>query len=306
MPTTCPGVWLNRTASGIPVLHIHYSADPEKDETWAARERAKFTAQAFWDKEMEMKAHALDGQVVYPEFNPAIHVIPDSEVPRQLCRYMSIDPHPRTPHAMLWVGLDRWGDLYAYRELWPSVVSGVPRQLKDIEQDNSYTVKEYAWTIAWLEGNEIEWRHPESPEEEGLYREKQGGEKLIYRFMDQAGKAFKASDEATLLESYSRRYDRYGIQCSDPRKSHQAGEDAIRELLKPRRHETKGTWPKLHIAASLVELQMEFRRHRYKATRRLSEEKEVKQQGVEARRHLLDNLRYLATADLTFLPNLVS
>ena len=302
-----PGIWLQRTTEGIPVLFLHFSADPDKNPEWARGERRKFTSQAFWNREMEMQDHALDGQLVYPEFSRAVHVIPDTQIPRSLCRYMSIDPHPRTPHAMLWVGIDAWGDFYVYRELWPSVVCGISRTLKDLEGENEYTVKEYAETIATLEGNDLEWHNSGHRDKEfAVYRRRDRGENVIYRFMDQAGKAFKASDEAQFVESYARRYDRYGLQCSDPRKSHESGEDAIRELLRVRYHDTRGQWPTLHIAATCKELQLEFERHRYKATRHFTDEKDLKQQGVEARCHLLDNLRYLACADIGFIPSLVS
>ncbi len=189
---------------------------------------------------MEGNAHALDGQRVYPEFDQSLHVIPDGRVPKRGCRYMSIDPHPRTPHAMLWVLVDEWDDWYVYRELWPSVVCGQSRNLRDTDMDKSFTIREYAETLAFLEGNYIEWHNAETRDEYGVYRRKPGGENLVYRFMDQAGKAFKASDEASLIETYARRYQRYGIECSDPRKSHQAGEDAIRDILKLRRHDVYG------------------------------------------------------------------
>lgn len=311
---------LRRTPEGIAVLRVHHLADPLKDEAWRVRERRKYTSQAYWDKEIDIKYDALDGQRVYPEFDPTIHVIPDDQIPKQLTRYMSIDPHPRTPHAALWIGIDRWGDWYAYRELWPSVGYGDPRQVKDIDQEKSFTVKDYAETMAVLEGNYIEWKNAETDDEYGLYRRikagqmfpwnalaERNGEYIVYRFMDQAGKAFRASGENQQAESYAERYDRFGIQCQDPMKLHQAGEDAVHELLKPRRHETRGVWSRLHIGASLKELILELTKHRRKSTRRLTNELELKQDGVEYRRHLIDNLRYLATGQgVAFIPTLVS
>jgi hypothetical protein len=308
----CPGIWLCRTEDGIPVLQIRYYADPDKHQDWAATEKKKFTGDAFWEKEMEGHAHALEGQLVYPEFDPSIHIVLDELIPKRGCRYMSIDPHPRTPHAMLWVLIDGWGDWYVYREYWPSVVYGQSRQLKETDREFAHldgkppTVKEYAEAIAYMERNTLEWHNRESPNEYAIYRREVGGEHIIDRYMDQAGKAFRASDEAALTETYASRYHDFGIQCCDPKKSLQVGEDAIRDLLRLRQHEIYGDWPKLHIAASCSELRLEFERHRYKATRHWSDEKELKQEGVEARRHMLDNLRYLATAELSFLPSKVS
>lgn len=290
---------MRRTADGFPVIRVHYTADPEKSLEWAAEEKKKFSP-VFWEQEMEIKPHARSGQRVYPEFDPSIHVIPDKEVPHRGCRFMSIDPHPRTPHAMLWLLIDKWSDWYFYRELWPSISCGQPQTIKDDVSDNSYTIREYAQTIAVLEGNDIQWKHAETDRETGQYVKNLLGERIIYRFMDQAGKGFKATGEGQPEESYSARYDRYGIRCVDPKKSHSSGEDAIRSLLKLRNHDTRGKWPRLHVAASCKETILEFLRYRYKSTRRWSDEKELKQEGIEARSHLLDNARYLATAGLTY------
>lgn len=306
MITPCPGVLLRQTEKGIPVLRVHYSADSDHTPEWAASERAKYTSQSWWDLEMEILYDAKDGLLVYPEFDPAIHVIPDSQIPTRGCRFMSIDPHPRTPHAMLWVLIDQWSDWYVYRELWPSVFCGRPEAPKDDVQDKTYTIREYVEAIAALERNRIEWRLPATDDEYGIYRRNDGGENLIYRFMDQAGKGFMASGDGDAAESYTGRYSRFGIQCSDPIKSHKSGEDAIRDLLKVRNHDMRGPWPRLHIAQSCIELRMEFMKLRYPKTNSWNDERDLKQDPVKARSHMLDNLRYLATGRLSYIPNLVS
>lgn len=301
------GLSMRRTKNGVPVVRLHYSALPFATPEWIAKERARYTSMAWWDLEMEIKYDAMSGQRIYPEFDPAIHVVDPAEIPKRGCRYMSIDPHPRTPHAALWVLIDRFSDWWIYRELWPSVVCGEPRLLKDDEEDNSFTIREYAETYADLEGNLIEWRFPETDDEYGIYRRQSGGEYIIDRFMDQAGKGFIASGESQNEETYAKRYDRFGLQCRDPYKSHKSGEDAIRALLKPRRHDTRGLWPRLHISSACPELILEFTRHRYKKlTKGRSDERELKQQGVEARSHLLDDLRYLATSNIAHIPTLES
>jgi hypothetical protein len=297
---------MRRTRDGIPVVWLHYSALPYATPEWVAAQRRRFTSQAWWDLEMEIKYEALSGQRVYPEFDPLIHVLPDSDIPKKGCRYMSIDPHPRTPHAALWVLIDRFSDWYVYRELWPSKAYGQSQNLRDDIEDSSFTIREYSEAIATLEGNSIEWRNPEEDDEYGVYRRNDTGERIIERFMDQAGKGFRASGEHQLEETYARRYDRFGIQCADPYKAHRSGEDAIHALLKPRKHDLRGLWPRLHIAASCAELTLELARYRYKPTKTVNDEKELKQEGVEARCHQIDNLRYLATANIGFIPTLVS
>ena len=305
----CPGLMMRRTENGYPVIRLHYSADPEKDEAWVSREKPKFSP-AYWDQEFEINAHARSGQLVYPEFDPSIHVIPADRIPSRMCRWMAIDPHPRTPHAFLWVGIDQWSDWYVYREMWPSKVYGKPVNLKDDEEDFNPPIRDYAETVAYLEGNRIEWKREQTDRERGKYIMgnlfNRRSERIIARYMDQAGKGFKASAEGTEEEFYSSRYERFGLSCLDPIKSHKSGEDAIRMLLKPRRHDVYGDWPRLHISASCPELQLELRRYRYKVTRRFSDERELKQEGVEARCHLIDLLRYLATARLSYIERLAS
>ena len=315
-----PGLSLRRTVDGKAVLRVHHTADPDKrSEEWRRRERAKFTSESIFKQEVDIDYEAKDGALVYPEFDESIHVIAPSAIPAKMTRYMSIDPHPRTPHAMLWVGIDIWSDWYVYREFWPSVVYGRAQQLKDTDLENSYTIKEYCGLIALIEGNWLEYQNEQKDDEYAIYRRSKAGDRLedgriankpgeniVYRFMDQAGKAFRASGEGEQLETYARRYDRYGIQCVDPRKSHEAGEDAIRELLKPRRHDVHGQWPKVHISSDCPETILELRKLRYPKQSRFQPERELKQQAVEARRHLVDNFRYLATGEIRWIPSLAS
>lgn len=299
------GLRMRRTESGAPVVYLHYSADPAMDEPKLGKELSRYTSEANWKKEMEIDYEALSGALVYPEYDESIHVVPDSLVPRRLCRYMAIDPHPRTPHAFLWIGIDAWQDWWIYRELWPSIVCGQSRQIRDDEVDNSYTVKEYAETLAHLEGNKLKFSRVGEDFEYATYLELQGGERIVYRFMDQAGKAFRASGESQKKETYTARYKRYGIACRDPKKSHEVGEDAVRELLKPRMSDGSA-WPRIHIAESCSELRLEMKGYRYMMTKTITEEKDLKQAAVQARCHLIDNLRYIATSGATWIPSLVS
>lgn len=307
---------MRRNENGFAVVRLHYSADPEKDEAWVSREKPKFS-EAWWEQEMNINAHARSGQLVYPEFDPSLHVIPDERIPDRMCRWMAIDPHPRTPHAFLWIGIDRWSDWYVYRELWPSKAYGKPINLKDDDQDYEYTIREYVEACAYLEGNRIEYKKAETDREIGVYTRgpmldglgrpaRSKSERIIARYMDQAGKGFKATGEGQETEFYSNRYTRFGMPCLDPIKSHQSGEDAIRMLLKPRRHDVYGDWPRLHIAASCPELQLELRRLRYQQTKRFTGERELKQEAVQYRSHLVDLLRYLSTARLSYIDRLAS
>lgn len=296
----CQGMLMRRTPQNWAVIRLHYSADPTMYGERLEKERKRYTSEAWWRKEMEIDYDALSGQRVYPEFDPDLHVIPDERIPRRGCRYFALDPHPRTPHAMLWLLIDRWNDWYVYREYWPSVAYGLPVTLKDEDKDNDHGhVKWYAEMIAFWEGNHLEFRKENTSGEKAKYIRTAEGERIVTRYMDQAGKAFRASAEDDTPESYWIRYSNYGIKCTEPYKIHRAGIDTIKQLLTPRYHEMYGRWPRLHIAASCKELVLEFQKYRYKKTR-FHEERELKQQGVEARTHMLDCLRYLGTANLRY------
>lgn len=302
----CKGLTFGRTVNGWGVVHMHYSADTTRDAAWVAREKMGYSSAADWEKEQEINPYAKDGAIVYPEFQPLIHVIPHDRIPKMLTRYAAIDPHPRTPHAFLWLGVDQWGDVYVYREMWPSKVYGRAETIKNTDDENRFTIREYVSTLARLEGNKIDWKHPDTNDEYGTFLNPVGSEKIVTRFMDQAGKGFSTGGDMIGAEDYWTRYNRYGLHCYEPKKSHVAGEDAIRELLVPRKHDTYGTWPRLHISSRCPELILELRRFRYPSSARFNPEKELAQKGVESRCHLIDLLRYLATADIVYIPTKAS
>jgi hypothetical protein len=65
------GMSVHRTKGGIPVLSIHYSADPERDPEihpeWKQTERRTYSSQAAWDREQEMVDEAGGGELVFAE-----------------------------------------------------------------------------------------------------------------------------------------------------------------------------------------------------------------------------------------------
>lgn len=295
----CKGVTFGFTENGAGVFHLHYSADPKRDDAWAAKERLRYTSDAQWNKEQEIDARALDGQLIYPEFRDSMHVVKPIEIPERGCVFMAIDPHPRTPHAFLWVLIDQFSDWWFYRELWPSVVYGKNRTLKDADVENKFTIRDYAEAVARLEGNRLDFRHKNTDDEYALYVEGRG-EKVVSRFMDQAGKGFNTSAYGQMDLSMHRVYNGLGIVCQDPVKSHETGENAIHDLLRPRYHSVRGEWPKAHISTDCPELILEIKRARYKSMRSASGDRELSQQPVEARSHMVDLVRYLATAPISY------
>jgi hypothetical protein len=74
------GVQLRRKENGIPVLSIHYSADPDRDpetetgKAWFQRARGEYPSQSAWDREQEMNALAGGGERVFARvLGPRFH-----------------------------------------------------------------------------------------------------------------------------------------------------------------------------------------------------------------------------------------
>ena len=65
------GFTIRRTAGGIPVARLHYSAheerDPEINPVWKEQERRTYTSQAAWDREQEIQDEAGGGELVYAD-----------------------------------------------------------------------------------------------------------------------------------------------------------------------------------------------------------------------------------------------
>jgi hypothetical protein len=65
------GYSVRRTAGGILVPRIHYSAyslrDPEQHPEWKVNERKKYTSQAAWDREQEIVDEAGGGELVFAD-----------------------------------------------------------------------------------------------------------------------------------------------------------------------------------------------------------------------------------------------
>lgn len=89
-----------RTTRGFLVVPIHYSYDPEKDEEWLLKERAKYQTERDdwerdWDKEMEMDFTSVSGARAYPSFGQ-INLFPGMEycpsLPLCLTADFNVDP----------------------------------------------------------------------------------------------------------------------------------------------------------------------------------------------------------------------
>lgn len=62
IPTGLPG-------AGIPIIRLHVSADPNFGPDKQAALRSKYTSEARYRREIEIEYEALEGELLYPEFN---------------------------------------------------------------------------------------------------------------------------------------------------------------------------------------------------------------------------------------------
>ena len=73
------------------------------------------------EEEKEARLHGkflhLTG-LVYKEFDQGIHICEPPKVQEGWTRYMAVDPHDRTPTAVLWLAVTPQEDMFVYDELW--------------------------------------------------------------------------------------------------------------------------------------------------------------------------------------------
>ena len=64
--------------------------------------------------------------LVYKEFDENVHLIEPFELNDNYTLYCALDPHPRTPHAVMWLAVDNQGTKFIVDELF---VEGSPEEL---------------------------------------------------------------------------------------------------------------------------------------------------------------------------------
>jgi hypothetical protein len=283
--------WVN--PHGIRIFRLHYSADPEKTDTWAAAQKAAMTNTADYEQEYEINFSAKLGTLIYQLHDEAT-LESSFPIPASWTRYMALDPHPRVPHAFLWVAVDHWGDAWVYRELWPSRIYGQRGSVPD--DDNRFPIKQYVETVQWLEGEA-------NPENYGKQ------EDIFQRVIDYAARSMgQGMDDSQPELNFQDRYEELGgWHFDDSIKDHETGYEAVNEWLKPRDVEQKdGSFrpkSKLHIFQDRCpELILELRTNRFQQlTPVMAEKQDPSGKPMAKRNHLTDCLRYLAMGGLDYV-----
>lgn len=92
------GTYLSHTSKGIPVLWIHYEADPNRDAAWEAAERPNYPYESDWEREQNMRFNAGGGELVLAPFLRA----------RQ-GEILITEPYKANPQSNFYAGFD-WGE----------------------------------------------------------------------------------------------------------------------------------------------------------------------------------------------------
>jgi hypothetical protein len=288
------GISTWKNPHGIAIFRLHYSADPEKTAEWAEKQKAAMTNPADYEQEYEINFSAKLGTLVYLLHEEAT-VENSFPIPHDWTRYFALDPHPVVPHAALWIAVDKWGDAWVYRELWPSKIYGQRGSVP--EDDNRYSIKQYVETVEWLESRD----NPENAQQDELIHK---------RVIDYAARAMGQGffDERPEYNFQKRFEELGGWSFEDCIKDNQTGPATVNEWLKPRDVEqTDGTFkPKsrLHIFQDRCpELIYELKNNRFQQLTPIMAERSDPSGKPQAKRnHLTDGLKYLCMSGLEYVP----
>jgi hypothetical protein len=287
-------------SSGITVARLHYSADPSKDLAWAEEQRARSEAQfhsGLWFKqEMEIDFAAALGAPLFPEFNRDYTVCKPFKIPSQWTRWHGIDPHPRVPHAMLWLAVSPSDDHVYYRDYWPSKIYGIRGDVP--EDDHLFHIDDYAKTIRMLESSKVDVFGANGFADNGGR-----DEKIFRRIMDPAGKAFPVSVMDGKPEPTSM-WDRYrdeGIYCDEAKKDFEATREIVGKRLRGRKildANGERMQSQIVVFSTCEELILELETNRFP---RLSpaqmERKDPGGDPLPKRKHMTDLIRYIEAED---------
>lgn len=310
-----PGVQVWKNANDITIFRLHFLADPDKTPEWAEGQRRGMTDPAMFEQEYNISFTAKQGTLLY-KFEEEATLEQSFPIPQEWTRYTALDPHPRVPHAFLWGACDPWGDLWIYRELWPSKcclryegqkIAGDRGNTP--EDDNRYTYREYIETVKWLESDRNKSKCHDGRPESALIS---GQEKIYKRVIDYAARSFQdaaSDDKRTIQEKYEgiSQDIGYSFYFDDAMKDVETGIETVNEWLKPRDVEGKdGKFiqkSRLHIFQDKCpELIHQLKNNRFESlTPLLAERKDPEGKPVKKRNHLTDCLRYICMSGPEFI-----
>jgi hypothetical protein len=179
--------------------------------------------------------------------------------------WLACDPHPRTPHAFVWVGVNRGGELKVGWSYWPH---GTETRL---------TVKDYAEVLKSVDSSTL-----------GLTPRR--------KLMDVAAKGMNASEERSYFDAYRDA----GVHFVAAKKNRDfTGYELINEALRPTSYMVGGQEikrPRLTIirrCGDNDELVYQLKSLRYREWKGTVTDKDAPEEPQDKRRHLIDCLSYI-------------
>lgn len=273
------GISSRVTPLGWNVIRVHYTADPEKDPStengaaWYANAR-KGMRDRDWRKEYEIDYRALSGQLVFPEFDESIHVVEPYVLNKQFwTAWLGADPHPRTPHAFVWLCVNKGGRLVIPYSYWPQL---------DDENARRLTVVEYASHITLIEKSSLV-----VPSR--------------YKVMDVAGKSFNSDEEHNYFDAYR---DAGLFFQPAKRNRDNSGYDLISEALKLEDYGEEGLQPTLTIMSGCGDndfLIHKLKTIRFREWKQVITDKDPPEEVEDKEKHLIDCLSYILLDEPRFV-----
>ena len=314
-----PGIQVHQNTYGMTIVRLHYSADPNKTQVWAEKERQTMTDPAMFQQEYEIRFDATLGQRVFHQFDEEACLEQSRPIPQDWTRYFALDPHPGVPDASLWAAVDQHGELWVYREFWPSKIYGKPNR-NIPEDDNPTPTRDYTEVIKWLElgvNDTSDFNTPRGKESQsGNPFNVNGSEHIYTRVIDYAARGFGSDKDNPEAMNFQKRYEKHmdELGLDNPRfddavKDLDVGIEAVNEWLKPRLVEDMskpGNWlkkSKLHILKDKCpELIIQLRENRKERLSPLqAETKDPTGRPMKKRNHLTDCLRYIVMANPVYV-----
>ena len=227
-----------------------------RENTYLTEDAIKEFEASLTSEEREARLHGrflhLTG-LIYKEFDAQIHVIDPPVIKPHWSKYMAIDPHERTPTAVLWLAVDEKENHYLYDELW----------LKDMD------VKQMAEAIQVQEGTNkalIKLIDPHADKDNVAA----GGFNVRKELMRHGVFCQRANSDPMLGKARIR-------QALTPRYS------AL----------TQRSTPQLHVSKYCSQTIYEFQHYIWDEYRRNKEEFSAKEVAKKKNDHFMDCLRYI-------------
>jgi phage terminase large subunit-like protein len=237
-----------------------------RDNPYLTPEAVREFEKSLTEEEKEARLHGrflhLTG-LIYKEFNPDIHICEAPIVKPQWTRYMAIDPHERTPTAVLWLAVDPKGNHWIYDELW--------MQDMDIEQIS----------------HAIHAQEGELPARIRLIDPHNDKDYHI------TGISFNIRKELM----------KYNIYCERANSDPALGKARIKQALKPRYSSLfKTEIPQLRVSRDCTHTIYEFQHYIWDSYRRNADEFGKKDAVKKINDHFMDCLRYIYNFDPRYIP----